>query len=108
MIDPLFRFLPCDHASLGQRLREAREATMGLLLVAPPNSKVSRIARETIAAVDRLRSEMDCHLQVTRPLRRDPRRMTRHIYGGLTHLAGCLASEAERDNDHFAGWELED
>ena len=25
MIDPLFRFLPCDHASLGQRLREARE-----------------------------------------------------------------------------------
>jgi len=36
MIDPLYRFLPWDHVSLGQRLRQAREATMGLLLVAPP------------------------------------------------------------------------
>lgn len=34
MMDPLYRFLPWDHVSLGQRLRQAREATMGLLLVA--------------------------------------------------------------------------
>lgn len=40
MMDPLYRFLPWDHVSLGQRLRQAREATMGLLLVAPPDSEV--------------------------------------------------------------------
>ena len=108
MMDPLYRFLPWDHVSLGQHLRQAREATMGLLLVAPPDSEVSRIARETVVAMDRLRSEMDCHLQVTRPLRRDPRRMTRQIYGGLTHISGCLTNEEEREKDDFAGWELEE
>jgi hypothetical protein len=81
---------------------------MGLLLVAPPDSDVSRLAHQTIAAVDSLRSEMDCHLQVTRSLRRDPRRMTRHIYGGQTHISGCLASKSDQEADDFAGWELEE
>ncbi len=108
MMDPLYRFTPWDHVVLGEKLRACRGAMMGLLAVAPPDSETSRIARETIAAVDRLRSEMDCHLQTTRSLRRDPRRLTPHIYAGQTHVSGCLASEAECELDDFAGWELED
>lgn len=34
--------------------------------------------------------------------------MTRHIYGGLTHISGCLTNEEEREKDDFAGWELEE
>lgn len=108
MMDPLFRFTPWDHVVLGKRLRECREAVMGLLIVTPTDSEANRIARHTVAAVDRLRSDMDCHLQMTRPLRRDPRRISRHIYGGQTHISGCLASEADRKLDDFAGWELEE
>ena len=108
MMDPLYRFTPWDHVVLGEKLRGCRGAVMGLLAVAPPDSETSRIARETIAAMDRLRSEMDCHLQITRPLRRDPRRLTQHIYAGPTHFAGCLTTEEERAQDDFAGWEMED
>ena len=108
MMDPLYRFTPWDHVVLGEKLRGCRGAVMGLLAVAPPDSEASRIARETIAAVDRLRSEMDCHLQITRALRRDPRRLTQHIYAAPTHFAGCLTREEERAQDDFAGWELED
>ncbi|TQE98587.1 MAG: hypothetical protein FKY71_13030 [Spiribacter salinus] len=108
MMDPLHRFTPYDHVVLGEKLRDCRSAVMGLLAVAPTDSETVGIARQTIAALDQLRSEMDCHLQTTRPLRRDPRRMTRHIYGDQTHISGCLASEADLKLDDFAGWELEE
>ena len=81
---------------------------MDLLAIAPPESETSRLARETIAAVDRLRTEMDCHMQITRPLRRDPRRLSRHVYGGQAHFSGCLAGAEDRALDDFAGWEMED
>jgi hypothetical protein len=107
-MDPLYRFRPWDHVGLGQRLRACREVVMDLLAAAPPDSETSRIACQTVAAVDRLRSEMDCHLQTTGALRRDPRGLTRHVYGGPTHISGCLVSEADRERDDFAGWELEE
>lgn len=108
MMDPLYRFTPWDHVMLGERLRGCRGAIMDLLAVAPPEGETSRLARETIAAVDRLRTEMDCHMQITRPLRRDPRRLSRHVYGGQSHFSGCLANADERALDDFAGWEMED
>lgn len=108
MMDPLYRFTPWDHIVLGDKLRGCRGAVMGLLAAAPPESETSRIARETIAAVDRLRSEMDCHLHITRALRRDPRHLTQHIYTGPSCFSGCLTTEEERAQEDFAGWELED
>lgn len=95
-MDPLFRFTPWDHVVLGKRLRECREAVMGLLIVAPLDGEANRIARHTAAAVDRLRSELDCHLQMTRPLRRDPRRLSRHIYGGHAHGVRARACRTRR------------
>ena len=93
---------------LGERLRGCRGAIMDLLAVPPPESETSHRAREAIAAVDRLRMEMDCHMQITRPLRRDPQRLSRHVYGGQAHFSGCLAGAEERALDDFAGWEMED
>ena len=42
------------------------------------------------------------------PPRRDPQRLSRHVYGGQAHFSGCLAGAEERALDDFAGWEMED
>jgi hypothetical protein len=68
----------------------------------------SAAARETVAALDRLRSEMDCHLQVTRPCGAIRGADAAQVYGGLTRFSGCGTNAEEREKDDFAGWELEE
>jgi hypothetical protein len=97
-----------DHVMLGNRIRECREALMYLLRHSIAGSPHHREAKLAIAALDRLRSELDCHLQETTPRARDPRRLADRVYAGRERLVACLATPAERRRDSFAGWEMDE
>ena len=104
---PLFLTLD-DHVVLGNRVRDCREVLMHLLVNATPGSALHRGARQSITALDRLRTDLDCHLQQNTPRARDPRRLVARVYADSKRFIACLATAEERCRDGFAGWEVDE
>jgi len=97
-----------DHVALGNRMRACREVMMHVVMQSIPRTTPHVEARLAIAALDRLRTELDCHVRVTTPRDRDPRRLAEKVYFGPHALVGSMAGHEERWDDDFACWELEE
>ncbi len=95
-----------DHVVLGNRIRGCRDVLMHVVRQSLPGTSPHIEARQAVAALDRLRSELDCTLRVTTPRDRDPRHIADKVYYGPQRLIGSLAGYEERWNDDFAMWDL--
>jgi hypothetical protein len=108
MTDAPLDLTPDDHVVLGNRIRACREVLMHVVVTAIPGTTPHVEARRSIAALDRLRTELDCHIRMNTPRERDPRRLAEKVYFGAAQFIGSIASHEERWDDDFACWELEE
>ena len=96
-----------DHVVLGNRIRACREALQHVLVAAVPGTQTHVEADRSIAALDRLRAELDCDLRGITRGEGDPRRLAGKVYYGLARFVGSANAHEERWNDDFACWDLD-
>lgn len=96
-----------DHVVVGNRLRACREALMHVLTSAVPGTRTYQEADLSIAALDRLRAELEHDLRGTTSYERDPRGLTSKVYYGLVRFVGCGDGPEEHSHDDFACWVLD-
>lgn len=96
-----------DHVVVGNRLRACREALLHVLATAVPGTRTHVEADRSLAALDRLRAELDCDLRSTTSGERDPRGLTGKVYYGLVRFRGSGRGQEEHWHDDFACWALD-
>ncbi len=106
MNDYLLDITTDDHVLLGNRIRACRDVLMHVVMQSIPQTTPHVEARLAIAALDRVRTELDCNIRVVTPRERDPRRLAEKVYFGPHKLVGSMSGHEERWNDDFACWDL--
>lgn len=107
MTDFRTRLTTDDHVVVGNRLRACREALLHVLTTAVPGTLTHVEADRSLAAMDRLRAELDCDLRGTTSYERDPRGLTGKVYYGLVRFVGSDGGQEEHWHDDFACWVLD-
>lgn len=96
-----------DHVVIGNRLRECRDALMHVMTSAVPGTRTYHEADRSLAALDRLRAELEHDLRGTTAYERDPRHLTGKVYYGFVRFVGSGDGPEEHWNDDFAAWVLD-
>ena len=96
-----------DHVVVGNRLRDCRDALMHVLTSAVPGTRTYQEADRSLAALDRLRAELEHDLRGTTSCERDPRALTSKVYYGLVRFVGSGDGPEEPWHDDFACWDLD-
>ncbi|MBZ0130845.1 MAG: hypothetical protein K8F59_17240 [Rhodobacteraceae bacterium] len=96
-----------DHVVIGNRLRECRDALMHVMTSAVPGTLTYQEADRSLAALDRLRAELEHDLRATTAYERDPRHLAGKVYYGFVRFVGSGDGPEEHWNDDFAAWVLD-
>ncbi|SNT73148.1 hypothetical protein [Paracoccus seriniphilus] len=96
-----------EHVFVDNCLRNTRDALIHVMASAVPGTPTYREADRTLAALDRLRAELDHDLRGTTSWERDPRGLTSKVYYGLVKFIGSPEAAEDHAQDDFAAWVLD-